>query len=85
MDLEFHASAMAREPSKCVHVGTHLPVDHLYVVPNHIIKGFAHGISWAERIALKLRRAEEEGVIQYPTRAASFKRLLGTGRTVDRL
>src|SRR6266487_1748107 len=27
--------------------------------------------------ALKLRRAEEKVVIQYPTRAASFKRLLG--------
>src|SRR2546422_4899509 len=26
-------------------------------------------------ISLKLRRAEEEGVIQYPRRAASFKRL----------
>jgi hypothetical protein len=33
----------------------------------------------AYRIALKLRRAEEKGVIQYPTRAASFKRLLGAG------
>src|SRR2546427_6108415 len=30
-----------------------------------------------QRIALKLRRADEKGVIQYPTRAASFKRLLG--------
>src|SRR6266508_1843267 len=30
-----------------------------------------------ERTALKLRRAEEKCVIQYPTRAASFKRLLG--------
>ncbi len=28
-------------------------------------------------MALKLRRAEERVVIQYPTRAASFKRLLG--------
>src|SRR5258705_4394208 len=28
------------------------------------------------RMALKLRRAEEKGVIQYPTRAGSFKRLL---------
>src|SRR5438034_9906059 len=32
----------------------------------------------ASRIALKLRRAEERVVIQYPTRAASFKRLLGS-------
>ncbi len=31
----------------------------------------------AQRIALKLRRAEERVVIQYPARAASFKRLLG--------
>src|SRR2546426_5950508 len=29
-------------------------------------------------MALKLRRAEEKGVIPYPTRAASFKRLLGS-------
>ena len=31
----------------------------------------------AQRIAVKLRRAEERVVIQYPTRAGSFKRLLG--------
>src|SRR6266446_10639595 len=31
----------------------------------------------AQRIALKLRRAEEKVVIQYSTRAARFKRLLG--------
>src|SRR5258705_5841038 len=37
------------------------------------------GSSTQQRIALKLRRAEEKGVIQYPTRAASFKRLLGSG------
>src|SRR5213594_681958 len=37
---------------------------------------FAHGI-WT---ALKLRRAEEKVVIQYPTRAPSFKRLLGSPR-----
>jgi len=30
----------------------------------------------AYRIALKLRRAEEKVVIQYPARAGSFKRLL---------
>src|SRR6266550_2724737 len=35
----------------------------------------------AYRIALKLRRAEEKGVIQYPTRADSFKRVLGRGVT----
>src|SRR6266699_2827731 len=31
-------------------------------------------------MALKLRRAEERVVIQYPTRAGSFKRLLGGGQ-----
>jgi hypothetical protein len=34
-------------------------------------------------MALKLRRAEEKAVIQYPTRAASFKRLLGSTRTTS--
>jgi hypothetical protein len=31
----------------------------------------------SQRTALKLRRAGERVVIQYPTRAASFKRVLG--------
>jgi hypothetical protein len=34
--------------------------------------------AWRLRLALKLRRAEEKVVIQYSTRAASFKRLLGS-------
>ncbi len=34
------------------------------------------------RIALKLRRADERVVIQYPTRAASFKRLFGSVRSI---
>jgi hypothetical protein len=39
------------------------------------------------RIALKLRRAEEKCVTRSPTRAASFKRLLAAARGViaDRL
>jgi hypothetical protein len=36
-----------------------------------------------ERIALKLRRAGEKAVIQYSTRAASFKRLFGSARVID--
>jgi len=34
-------------------------------------------VASVERIALELRRAGERVVIQYPTRAASFRRLSG--------
>jgi len=49
-----------------------------------LVRGFPNIAVFPDRppngSRLKLRRADEKGVLQYPTRAASFKRLLGSPR-----